>query len=144
MELMFSIQKQPQLRRTDWNKNNLFRSPSSSIVTQYRNPLLYNQPWQQSPQTNPYYRNGKINLNQQYYQTKRQPPTQISYSERNFIAANKQRQILGQTNFKSKGRSLGDSSVETQAESSDDNWEHHHAHRDRRDLYQRIESTSPL
>lgn len=33
---------------------------------------------------------------------------------------------------------------EGEFEREDDEWEHHYGHRDRRDLYQRIESTSPL
>lgn len=141
MRIKLFLSQQPQLRRTNWNESNLFRSPSSSIVTQYRNPLLYKPLWQQSPQTNTYSRNGKINFNQQYYQSKHQPPTQFSYSGRNNFVENKQRQI----SFKSKGRSLQDDSITgTHEESTDGNWKHHYAHRDRRDLYKGIETTSPL
>lgn len=49
-----------------------------------------------------------------------------------------------------KGRSLelrDDKKEEMKSgreESTDGNWEHHQAHRERRDLYDRIETTSPL
>lgn len=111
-------------------------------MTQYQNPLLNNQPWQQSLQTNPYSRNDKINFNQQNYQSYRQPPSSSSFSEKNFIASRKQQQ----KNFKPKGRSLEpQETVEAEEkESTDDSWEHHYAHRDRRDLYERIESTAAL
>lgn len=51
--------------------------------------------------------------------------------------------------FVPKGRSLElhDDTKATQLtpaeESTDDNWEHHYAHRDRRDLYERIEKALP-
>lgn len=136
-----------QLRQSDWKRNNLFHSLPSSPITQFRNPLLYNQPWQQRPQTNSI-GNGKINFNQQYYQSnRRQSPSSSSYSEKNFMNDKKQRKM----NFMPKGRSLEmreEREEEMQSsrreESTDGNWKHHQAHRDRRELYRRIETTSPL
>lgn len=125
-KLIFTIQQRPQSRVA----NNLFRSPSSSPVTQYQNPLLYNRAWQQAAQVGPLSRNGQINFNQQYYQSNR----------RNFIANSNNQQPA---NRRKKGRSLNAEGSRAD-ESMDDNWEHHYAHRDRRDLFQRIETTSPL
>lgn len=112
-------------------------------MTQYQNPLLYNKPWQQPAPLSPSFNRNGINFNQQYYQSNWRPSQ--SYPERNFIAANKQRQM----NSISKGRSLEPRDDKNEMhegvmESTDDNWEHHYAHRDRRDLYRRIETTLPM
>lgn len=70
---------------------------------------------------------------------------QMPPSKRNFIKGTKQQQMK----FVPKGRSLElhDDAEQTQHtqtdESMDDNWEHHYAHRDRRDLYERIEKALP-
>lgn len=134
----------PQFRRTDWKGNNLLRHPPSSIVTHYQNPLLYKQSWKQPLQMIPYSRNKNIDYKQQYYQSKRLPTSQLLYTEKNHIVENKERQMLGQIGYKSKGRSLQSPDVNKDFVATDDSWEHHYAHRDRRDLYQRIETTSPL
>lgn len=98
------------------------------------------------PQTNSN-GDGKINFNQQYYQSnRRQSPSSSSYSEKNFMGDSKQRRM----NFMSKGRSLGlednknDEMHSGWEEPTDANWKHHQAHRERRDLYNQIETTSPL
>jgi hypothetical protein len=117
---LFSCFQSPQqIKSTDWNENYSYRSPSLPPVTQYQNPLLYNRPWKPTQTT------GEINFNQQYYQSnRRQSPSSSSYSEKNFMTDNKQRRMK----FMPKGRSLDDRTE----------------HCDRRELYRRIETTSPL
>lgn len=110
-------------------------------MTQYQNPLLSHQLRQQWPQTtNPISRNEEINFNQRYYQSNRQPPSPSSFSPKNFIASRKQQQA----NFMPKGRSLEEATRLGVNKSTNDDWEHHYAHRDRRDLYERIEATSSV
>lgn len=136
-----------QRKQNNQNKNKLYGSATFMPVTQYQNPLLKNQPWLQIPKTNSI-GNEEINFNQQYYKTNhRQPPSSSSYySEKNFMADNKQRKM----NFMPKGRSLelgDDKKIEMQEEkdaSMDDSWKHHQAHRERRDLYKQIENISLL
>lgn len=53
------------------------------------------------------------------------------------MANSKQRRM----NFMPKGRSL---QLQDDEELPDDEWEHYYAHRDRRDLYRRMETASPL
>ncbi|CRL05604.1 CLUMA_CG018668, isoform A [Clunio marinus] len=142
-------QQQQTLRESNWNDNNLFRLPSSLPVTQFKNPLLHNKtPWQQTLQQMTFNRNDRTNFNHQHYQSNRQPLS--SNVERNFIGIDKQQQ---RRRFITKGRSLETLSdframkkreVEESIEDDDDYWEHHHAHRDRRELYNLVESTSPL
>jgi hypothetical protein len=118
--LYFCFSIPQQIKSTDWNENYSYRSPSLPPVTQYQNPLLHNQPWQQPSQTN-----GEINFNQRYYQSnRRQSPPSSSYSGGNFMSDNEQRGMK----FRPKGRSLEDRKEPC----------------DRRELYSRIESTSPL
>lgn len=138
-----SIQQKSNRRRIDWNRNDLkLNKPLASYqVSQNQNPLLYNQPWQQLSDTNQIYRNKNDNFNQRNYPLNRQ----TSPSERNFISTMRERQMK----FVPKGRSLELHDTEmtklsSAEESTDDNWEHHYAHRDRRDLYERIEKALPL
>lgn len=87
----------------------------------------------------PFTRDGKINFNQQYYQSGRQASS--SFIEKNFITDNKQRQMK----FNLKGRSLDESAMkerEVDESIDDDDWQHYDAHRDRRELYHRIEKAA--
>lgn len=90
-----------------------------------------------------------FNINQRYFQSNRHLPspssTQSSFyspSSRNFNDMQQHRH-----NFIRKNRSIkheivyDDGSGESHI---DENWEHYYAHRDRRDLYERILNASPL
>lgn len=116
-------------------------------MTQYRNPLLTNSIQRAWPLTSPPFRSGSSNnFNQPYYQSNRRPPPPSSASlpsERNFMAYNKQRE--GRSADDDINRMQMASAADSNVNMKDDEYsKYHRAHRDRRDLYDRIESTSPL
>lgn len=83
------------------------------------------QPWQLS--------RNNFNFNQQLPSQQQQPHSSSALFSQNFMALdNKQK-------FIARGRSLED----VDNDDDDDNWKHSRAHRERRDLYERIQHASP-
>jgi hypothetical protein len=85
------------------------------------------QPWQLS--------RNNFNFNQQLPSQQQQQPQQQQHSSsalfsQNFMAVDNKEKFIA------RGRSLEDVD-------DDDNWKHSRAHRERRDLYERIQHASP-
>lgn len=99
------------------NEHNLFNFKPPPVSMKW-NPMLYRQKQPHSPLNR-----NNFSFNQQLRSQQQQ---QLS---RTFIAADNKQQ-----NFVQWGRSL--------KSNDDENWKHFRAHRDRRDLYERLESAS--
>jgi len=136
-----------QLMDRRWNGNNLYKSLSAprNPVSLKLNPLLYKRPWQQT-QLN----RNDFNFNQRYKQPNHQLPSPSSSSS-TFLSASKPFDFSSISNkiqnYFRKTRSVNEEVVsDTVAKNGekDEDWEHYYAHRDRRDLYDRIVNASPM
>ncbi|KAG5672415.1 hypothetical protein PVAND_002546 [Polypedilum vanderplanki] len=115
---------------SDKQSNGIIKSQSFAPVSLKLNPLLdYNRPWQQS-QLN----RNDFNFNQRYFQSNRQLP--LSFQSLPSPTSNMQQR---RHNFVRKSRASNSFDGD-----DDEDWEHFYAHRDRRDLYERIQNISPL
>jgi hypothetical protein len=133
-----------QLMDRRWNENNLYKSLSARPhpVSLKLNPLLSNSPWKQT-QLN----RNDFNFNQQYRQPNHQLPSSPSSSSSTVLSASKPFDFSSISNkiqnFFRKTRSVNEES-NFKNEEKDEDWEHYYAHRDRRDLYDRIVNASPM
>lgn len=127
-----------------WNENNLFKSLPAPPppVSLKLNPLLYKRPWQQTQS-----QRKDFNFNQRYFQLNRQLPSSSSASS--FLSAPKTLYYPSNPkntpNLLKRARSMeSDVPNGTKTDDVDENWQHYYAHRDRRDLYERIINASPM
>lgn len=127
-----------------WNGNNLYKTPPNPVSLKL-NPLLYKNPWQQT-QLN----RNDLNYNRRYSQPYRQLPSQSSSTllspSKPFDFSSISNKIQ---NFFRKTRSVNENEHATNTAANeytenDEDWEHYYAHRDRRDLYDRIVNASPM
>ena len=135
-----------QLMDRQWNGNSLYKSLSAPPhpVSLKLNPILYKNPWQQT-QLN----RNNFNFNQQYNQPNRLLPSPSSPST--VLSASKPFDFSSISNkiqnYFRKTRSVNEEvAKDTEANNGekDEDWEHYYAHRDRRDLYDRIVNASPM
>lgn len=123
-----------------WNGNNLYKSLSASQnpVSLKLNPLLYKNPWQQTQ------------LNQRYSQPYRQLPSQSPHTilspskPFDFSSISNKIQNLFRKTRTVNNDELVKSTAVNEINEKDEDWEHYYAHRDRRDLYDRIVNASPM
>ncbi|CAH1728848.1 unnamed protein product [Chironomus riparius] len=136
-----------QLMDRRWNENSLYKSLSAppQPVSLKLNPLLNKNPWKQTQMNR-----NNFNFNQQYNQPNRRLPSPSSSSS-TVLAASKPFDFSSISNkiqnYFRKTRSVNEEIVkDTKADNKelDEDWEHYYAHRDRRDLYDRIVNASPM